>query len=65
MILHEKFEIAHEIVHTLLSSHISVPSILNNIGLTQASFWKQVLYLIYLIQLCVISHALKKKLFVR
>lgn len=65
MTLHEKFEIALDIVHTLLSNHISVPTTLNNIGLTQPSFQKQVLYLIYLILICVVGHVLKKKLFVR
>lgn len=63
--LHEKLEIAYEIVHTLLPNHASVSTTLNNIGLTHVSFWKQLLYLIYLILLCVISHVFKKKLFVR
>lgn len=61
MTLQEKLEIAHDIVHTLLSNHVSVPTTVNNIGLPQASFWKQVLYLIYLILLCVIFHALERK----
>lgn len=42
MILHEKLEIAHEIAHAFLSTHISFPATLNNVGLTEASFWKKV-----------------------
>lgn len=65
MTLQEKHEIAREIVYILLSTHVSVPTTLNNIGLPWVSFQKQVLYSIYLILLCVILHALERKWFFR
>lgn len=64
MTLQEKCEVACEIVDTLPSSPVSLLTTQINIGLLQASFWKQVLYLKFLILFCVISHALERKWFV-
>lgn len=61
MTLQEKCEVACEIVDTLPSSPVSLLTTQINIGLLQASFWKQVLYLKFLILFCVISHALERK----